>query len=601
MALRRAERWIAAVRVAAVPFAIFQVAVSTGEPASYQRAAWVTTGVFAVAAAALYAVARAELSPRGTFALALGGQLFDTALVSAYVVEYSPERATLTPEILFVPLVEGCVRFATLGGVLTALASAPVMVAFEKLRADRLGLPFRSDFVTLHVGLEVLIALIVGWLVARLAAESADARSRAAEATELRDELARRVDLLEAANRCARALGSSLELPEAFGGFIRELRGLVPFDRVEIVLAESGGAQVMAAAGPGTDAVFPAGAHAPLAGTLLEDVLAATQPVYRPALDGSRYPEERELLELGLGCRVAAPLLAGARAVGMLALLRREQDAFTPAELELVGLLGRLVASAVQNIRAYEAERRTVDELRRLSTMRADFVALVSHELRTPLAAVIGSARTLQARWRDLQPEQRDAFLALIADETDRLAGLVGEVLDSSRIDAGTFTYAFGPVDVAGLVEETVAAASLGQDAVEVVARIPHALPPVRGDGARLRQVLTNLVDNALKYSPEGGTVEVRATAVDGRVVVEVVDQGIGIAPADHRLIFERFGRVAGAANTKPGTGLGLYIARAIAEAHGGALEVASAPGRGATFTLTLPVTSASSPPGPER
>src|SRR5579884_3562413 len=261
VALRRAERWIAAVRVAAVPFAIFQVAVSTGEPASYQRAAWVTTGVFAVAAAALYAVARAELSPRGTFALALGGQLLDTALVSAYVVEYSPERATLTPEILFVPLVEGCVRFATLGGVLTALASAPVMVAFEKLRADRLGLPFRSDFVTLHVGLEVLIALIVGWLVARLAAESADARSRAAEATELRDELARRVDLLEAANRCARALGSSLELPEAFGGFIRELRGLVPFDRVEIVLAESGGAQVMAAAGPGTDAVFPAGAH----------------------------------------------------------------------------------------------------------------------------------------------------------------------------------------------------------------------------------------------------------------------------------------------------------------------------------------------------
>src|SRR5205085_5614387 len=114
---------------------------------------------------------------------------------------------------------------------------------------------------------------------------------------------------------------------------------------------------------------------------------------------------------------------------------------------------------------------------------------------RTPMASVIGSARTLQARWRELTAEQRDAFLALIADETDRLAGLVGEVLDTSRIDAGTFTYSFREVDVAGLVEETVVAADLGQDAVDVVARIPRPLPAIRGDAARLRQVLSNLID----------------------------------------------------------------------------------------------------------
>src|SRR5207302_6221761 len=190
-----------------------------------------------------------------------------------------------------------------------------------------------------------------------------------------------------------------------------------------------------------------------------------------------RFPEEEEFTRLGLGSRVSAPLLAGARATGMLSLLRRGEDAFTPAEIELVGLLGRLVATAAQNIRVYEAERRTVDELRRLSTMRADFVSLVSHELRTPMASVIGSARTLQARWRQLSPGQRDMFLALIADETDRLAGLVGEVLDTSRIDAGTFSYSFGDVDLAGLVEETVAAAGLGQDAVPIVAQIPRALP----------------------------------------------------------------------------------------------------------------------------
>src|SRR4029079_16609467 len=125
--------------------------------------------------------------------------------------------------------------------------------------------------------------------------------------------------------------------------------------------------------------------------------------------------------ELGLRSRIAAPLLHGPRAFGMISLVRREPSGFNTPEFELVGLLGRLVASAVQNIRAYEAERNTVEELRRLSALRADFVSLVSHELRSPMAAVIGAARTLQDRWRELTPVQRTSFLALIGDETNRL------------------------------------------------------------------------------------------------------------------------------------------------------------------------------------
>jgi signal transduction histidine kinase len=204
------------------------------------------------------------------------------------------------------------------------------------------------------------------------------------------------------------------------------------------------------------------------------------------------------------------------------------------------------------------------------------------------MAAVIGSARTLQARWRELSVEHRDAFLALIADETDRLAQLVGEVLDTSRIDAGTFSYSFADVDLGALVEEAVTTAAAGQADVELVSIVPPSLPTVRADGARLRQVLANLLDNAVKYSPEGEKVEVRTTAVDGRVLVDVTDRGSGIAAEDQRVIFEKFGRVRGQ-SSKPGTGLGLYIARSIAEAHGGSLEVSSILGRGTTFTLTLP------------
>jgi signal transduction histidine kinase len=205
------------------------------------------------------------------------------------------------------------------------------------------------------------------------------------------------------------------------------------------------------------------------------------------------------------------------------------------------------------------------------------------------MAAVIGAARTLQERWRELSPEQRASFLALISDETARLATLIGDVLDTSRIEAGTFTYSFSDVDLADLVRETVATMGIGQDEVAVVAYTPETVPPVRADRERLKQVLINLVENAVKYSPAGGEVDVRAWADNGLVLVEVGDQGPGIPREQQGLIFEKFGR-ANVGGGKPGSGLGLFIARSIAEAHGGSLKVRSAPGQGATFTLEIPL-----------
>jgi signal transduction histidine kinase len=179
--------------------------------------------------------------------------------------------------------------------------------------------------------------------------------------------------------------------------------------------------------------------------------------------------------------------------------------------------------------------------------------------------------------------------LALIADETTRLAALVGDVLDTSRIEAGTFSYRFTDVDLATLVSDSVAAATIGQDEVPVIAHVPGAVPPVRGDAERLRQVLGNLIDNAVKYSPAGSLVEVRIVPAGGHVRISVADRGPGIGSDNQRLIFEKFGRAAGP-GAKPGTGLGLYIARSITEAHGGELTVSSALGRGSTFTLALPL-----------
>ena len=585
---RELERWIAWIRLGAVGFAIVQVAIGTGYPHGYERWAWITTGLFAVGTLVLLACSRRTWPAREQIVLGIGAVAFDFAVASAYVLIYSFERTGPIRQLLFLPLIEAAVRYGIPGAFVLTAASVPVIAYFELLRQQRFGISYRVDYVTLQVGVELIMGLIVGWLVLRLERQSDVAESRAYDAERLRDQLGHRADVLESANRCARALSSSLELGQAFDAFIREVRGLMPFDRIAIVLSEGGVAQVMAVAGAGADDVLPAGSGQPVHGTLLEEILRTNQAVYRRDMRGADYPEEDEFLALGLHSRLATPLLQGAHSIGMLSIVRREPDAFSDEEVELSGLLGRLVASTVQNIRAYETERRTVEELRRLSALRADFVSLVSHELRTPMAAVIGAARTLQQRWRELSPDQRESFLQLIAGETNRLADLIGDVLDTSRIEAGTFSFRFSEVDLGRLVNDTVATAQLGQDEVQLRANVRDPLPEIRGDAERLRQVLTNLIDNAIKYSPAGGEVEVRAYPEDGVVRIDVSDHGPGIPQADQKLIFEKFGRVAGG-TTRPGTGLGLFIARSIAEAHGGILEVESVPEHGSTFTLELP------------
>jgi signal transduction histidine kinase len=585
--LRDTERWIASVRLGGVVFAVVQVALTTGYPPGYLRDAWIITALFAAGAVVLFALSRLDLPRRRQLVLAVSALVFDTAALSAYLLVYNFEGGSPIRQVLYLAVTEAAVRFGIVGPLLLTVVTLPVLIEFEHLRARSTGERFHTDYVTFQAGGQIVVGLIVGWLVLRLERERSVSEARAIEAEQLRDALGRRVDVLEAANRCARALASSLVLEEAFSAFIREVRGLVPFDRIAVVLVVGDRLEVLATAGEGAKKVFPPGTSRPLGGSIFETV-AGGRAVYRRDMVDELHPEEGELLGLGLRSRLTAPLLVGSTPVGLISFVRRRPDAFSAEEVELVSLIGRLAATAVQNIRAYDAEHRTVEELRRLSALRADFVSLVSHELRSPMAAVIGAAQTLQQRWRELSPEQRASFLALIADETSRLAELIGDVLDTSRIEAGTFTYRFDDVDVGELAEEAVASASVGQDEVQIRAVVRRPLPAVRGDRVRLRQVLSNLLENAVKWSKGGEHVDVEVSATNGRVVIGVRDRGPGIPREEHGMIFEKFGRAKGGAG-RSGTGLGLFIARSIAEAHGGTVEVRSVPGQGATFTLTLP------------
>ena len=579
-------RLLAVVRLAIVPLALVQLVIEREDfPPDYQAAAWAALAIQVAVAAALVPLAFSRRArPR---LVALLGLAFDTVLSSALMLVYSFEPGQPLRTLLFLVVLEAALLFRVTGGLVLAFVGIPMLSLAEIWRSREFGYDIEPDSVAFRVAIAAVLAAVVGRLVTLEREQAALSRARAQEAERLRDELGRRVDVLEASNRCARALGSSLDLDEAFNAFIDELRGLVPFDRSAILMLDDDGARVMATAGARAGSFQGPGTRIDVAGSAYERV-ANGETVYREELEERLYPEEEELLQLGLRSRVVTPLPLGTRTIGALSVGRAEPAAFAPEEVELLTLLGRFVAAAVQNIRTYEAERATVEELRRLSALRADFVSLVSHELRSPMAAVIGSARTLQSRWRELRPDQRDAFLAVIADETSRLSALIGDVLDTSRIDAGTFGYTFTDVDLAAVLREATAAAEIGQDEVRLRMDVPPSLPHVRGDRTRLRQLVDNLLANAIKYSDSGASVEIEAGLRNGSVRVRVRDYGPGIALEDHDLIFEKFGR-AGASDAKPGTGLGLFISRSFAEAHGGTLDVDSRPGEGATFTLTLP------------
>jgi len=579
-------RTLSVVRVALVPLALAKLLLDRDSiPPDYEPATWWLLAVQGIVAAVLLVLA---LSWRGRLRrLASVNVAADGALVAALLFAYSWEPGQPLRSLPYLVVLEAAFFFRLRGGLLVAALAVPLFAAVEVWRDSEFGNPADIDSIVIRGLIALALGGIVGRFVSMERGQAGAAEGRAAEAERLRDELGRRVDVQEATSRAARALSSSLDLDVAFAAFARELRGLLHFDRAAILLVEGSEAVVMATSGIAEEQVLAPGSSIPVAGSILEPVIREGRTVYREDISDRLYPEEVALYEHGIRSRVLAPLQLGPRAIGALAISRTEPAAFRAEEVELVTLLGRLVATAVQNLRTHEAERATVEELRRLSSLRADFVSLVSHELRSPMAAVIGSARTLQQRWRELRPDQREAFLAVIADETTRLSALVGDVLDTSRIESGTFGYAFADVDLAAIVRDSVAAAEIGQDEVRLSPELPTTLPHVRGDGERLRQLIDNLISNAVKYSESGDEVKVRAQVDDGNVVVRVRDTGSGIALEHHGQIFEKFGRAAGSA--KPGTGLGLFLARSFAEAHGGSLTVESRPGEGATFTLRLP------------
>jgi PAS domain S-box-containing protein len=235
---------------------------------------------------------------------------------------------------------------------------------------------------------------------------------------------------------------------------------------------------------------------------------------------------------------------------------------------------------------------RDVTDERRIDAMKDEFVATVSHEVRTPLSAIYGASMTLQRNDLEVGDDNRARLVAIIASEADRLARIINEILLANHIDSGRLRMARERVDVTELAQGVVETLRMvAPESIRIELAGSDELPPIETDGDRLRQVLANLVENAVKYSPDGGVVELRIDRRESGVRFSVRDEGLGIPPSEHDRIFDKFYRLdPHLTRGVGGTGLGLYICRELVRRLGGRISVSSEPGQGSTFFVDLAV-----------
>jgi signal transduction histidine kinase len=287
---------------------------------------------------------------------------------------------------------------------------------------------------------------------------------------------------------------------------------------------------------------------------------------------------------------LAVPLYVGDQKYGVLILASIEGPAgFSQGDLPFVQTLADLIALAIDRARLQE-EADLTREAEQAAHLRSEVMATFSHELRSPLAAIKGYSTALLLEEIDWPDKKRHEFLRLIADECDNLEGMVGDLLDSSLIDVGQLVIERQPVRLPHLAKEVADDMQHRTEIHRLVTDFPSGFPILDADPRRILQVIRNILDNAIKYSPDGGLVLIRGEIRPEDVAVSIADQGVGISPEDLIPLFEKYFRVKSATGYHvPGTGLGLPVARSIVEAHGGRIWAESKVGEGTTLYFSLP------------
>ena len=480
--------------------------------------------------------------------------------VTALVALEDGGPASLPRHAYLVPVLAGALRFGAVGGGLAAMAAVLLSAPFVIPEIERSGLTAEA--------VEGLVTFAVLGLVGVL---SGVLRTRAGRQS-------RRYEVLVTIQR---TLADEATLDVSLARLRAALAGRLGVDEIAIVARDA-------------DRLVVAGGDRVVEGSLVARVLDGGGPVFVEDTGGS-----------GRSRRAfATPLVSGGDILGALAVERKGE--ISVGERATLEAIGAHVGIALENARLVSQQRRFAvelaervamarRELEELDRAKSAFVAIASHELRTPLTALQGFSEILALR--RLPPEEVTRLAEVMRREARRLGRIVSDLLDLSRIERGLEpALCRVPLKLEPAIEATVDIFRQGSATHFITTECEPSLPVVDADPDALERVLTNLISNAIKYSPTGSAVHVGARALDGTVAIEVADAGRGI-PADALgRVFEPYYRVPDAAGAARGTGIGLAVVKALVEAHGGTVHVESAPALGTRVTVLLPSCAAAIP-----
>jgi signal transduction histidine kinase len=298
------------------------------------------------------------------------------------------------------------------------------------------------------------------------------------------------------------------------------------------------------------------------------------------------------LIQAGYRAFLAVPLVREDQVIGGLVVGRKRPGEFPPEVVELLVTFASQSALAMQNARLFRELEEKGRQLEIASEHKSAFLANMSHELRTPLNAIIGFSEVLSERMFGELNEKQTEYLQDILDSGRHLLSLINDILDLSKIEAGRMGLELSEFDLPQAIENALILMRerASRRGIRLGSTIDERLGMIGGDERKVKQVLLNLLSNALKFTPEGGRIDVGARLHDHGAEVSVADTGIGIGPADQDAVFEEFRQVGAPSRKAEGTGLGLALSRKFVELHGGKIWVKSQVGAGSTFTFTLPV-----------
>jgi signal transduction histidine kinase/ActR/RegA family two-component response regulator len=427
--------------------------------------------------------------------------------------------------------------------------------------------------------------------------------STAIQNSRLLEETRQRANQLQTAAEIARDTSSTLALDTLLQRLVNLLCDRFGYYHASIFLLDETGkeAVVRESTGPAGDEMKRIGHKLPVGGrSLIGRVTQTGRPLVLNDLSAEEALvifQPNPLLPL-TQAELGIPLKIGERVIGALDVQANRPNAFPDDDIAVLQILADQIAVAVDNARSYELAQTAVEEIREADRLKSQFLANMSHELRTPLNSIIGFSRVILKGIDGPVSDLQQQDLTAIYNSGQHLLGLINDVLDLSRIEAGKMELAFEDEVNLGDIIRSVMSTTIGlikDKQIKLNQKIDPKLPLLRVDSMKIRQVLLNLLSNAAKFTDEG-TITVEATTQMGpgenpEVIVRIIDTGYGIAPKDQAKLFQPFSQVDGSLTRKTGgSGLGLSICQHLVQLHGGKIGVESEIGQGSIFYFTIPI-----------